>query len=165
MEILQLCCFSNLWPSDCNVTSFDLKLGLNVFDLPDNYGKDFDLVVAAPPCTQFTKANSSKWLSFPKDDILLADKCFRICRSSSRYWFLENPPGRLPSFLPGLIRFRTLTWSGGITNKEYVIFSNFLILYAYFNRYGKNVIARSKINREIWQPDFVRTIYESIVIE
>jgi site-specific DNA-cytosine methylase len=162
MRILQLCCFSNLWHPDHQVESHDLKTGSDVRLLPRDYGKNFDLVCAAPPCDQFTKANSSRWEVSPRSYIEIAQVCFDICRSSAGLWWLENPPGRIEVFLPGLTQFRVLTWSGILTNKEYVIYSNFLILNQYVSRYGKANIARSKVEREAWQPDLIATISNAI---
>lgn len=158
MKILQLCCFTNLWGPDHTVESIDLKQGRNLFNYPRDYGKNFDLVCAAPPCTQFTKANSHHWSGYPDKDIKLVQLCFDICRSTSGLWFLENPPGRIERFLPALTQFRVLTWSGFVTNKEYIVYSNFLILNPIVQRYGKHSIQCTKFNREKWQPDFIRSI-------
>jgi site-specific DNA-cytosine methylase len=162
MKILQLCCFTNLWGPDHFVESIDLKQNRNLFNYPRDYGKNFDLVVAAPPCTQFTKANSHNWKSYPASSIKLAQLCFHICRSTAGFWFLENPPGRIERFLPELTKYRVLTWSGQITNKEYVLYSNFLIFKTMVNRYGKQNITRSKLKREKWQPDFIQTIKSNL---
>jgi len=158
MKILQLCCFTNLWGPTHTVESIDIKSGRNVLKLPRNYGQNFDLVVAAPPCTQFTKANSPHWLGYPIQDIEIAQACFDLCRSTRGFWFLENPPGRIENFLPALTQFRVLTWAGSQTNKEYILYSNFLIMNMYVQRYGKKSIARSKAIREEWQPDLIETI-------
>ena len=158
MKILQLCCFTNLWGPDHQVESIDLKHGRNVFTVPDDYGKYFDLVCAAPPCEQFTKANVTNWKSYPDHYIKLAKKCFTICRSTSGLWFLENPPGRIERFLYGLTPYRVATWSGPCTNKEYVLYSNFVILCNSVNRYGKISIPGTKLKREAWQPDFINNI-------
>lgn len=158
MKILQLCCFTNLWGPDHTVESIDIKSGRNIFTVPDDYGKYFDLVCAAPPCDQFTKANVTHWRSYPEHFIKIAEKCFKICRSTSGLWFLENPPGRIERFLSGLTQFRVLTWSGSVTNKEYVLYSNFLILNPIVQRYGKHSIPCTKLNREKWQPDLIKAI-------
>ena len=57
MKILQLCCFTNHWNKKHEVESWDLRNKKNLFDIPDGYPAQFDIVVAAPPCVQFTKAN------------------------------------------------------------------------------------------------------------
>jgi len=163
MKILQLCCFTNLWGPDHTVISIDLKNGKNLFRCPRDYGKHFDLVCAAPPCTQFTKANSACWLGYPHKDIKLAQLCLDICQSTSGFWFLENPPGRIERFIPALTQFRVLTWSGQVTNKEYILYSNFLIMNHPVQRYGKALISSNKTVREAWQPDLIETVKSSII--
>lgn len=154
MDILQLCCFTNLWPKGCCVESWDLKNNLNVFDISPDYAKKFDLVVASPPCDQFTRANSRNWVAFPDTYIELALKCFELCRAAP-LWVLENPPGRIEKFIPALKYFRIATWHGSITNKEYIIYSNSILLLRRAVRYGKENIPSSKVAREAWQQDFI----------
>jgi len=162
MKILQLCCFTNLWGPEHIVESIDIKHGRNIFTIPDDYGKNFDLVCAAPPCDQFTKANVTRWNSYPDHFIKIAKKCFKICRSTSGLWFLENPPGRIERFLPALTPFRTATWSGNCSNKEYVLYSNFIIFMNSVERYGKQNIPGTKLKREAWQQDLIDDIKNSL---
>ena len=163
MNILQLCCFTDLWNSINEICSMDKKTGNDVLDLPDDFGKQFDLIVSAPPCTQFTKANNTRWLPYPELDIIIAKKCFDISIQSGALWLLENPPGRIETFLPGLTAYRMVTWSGLRTNKEYVLYSNFLILTS-GPRYGKpdSTLNLSKRQREKWQPDLIADIERSL---
>jgi site-specific DNA-cytosine methylase len=163
MKILQLCCFTNLWNSNDYVESIDLKNGLNVLDMPDHYGKSFDLVCAAPPCDQFTLANALRWETFPALYVEIALKCFNICQSTGKYWFFENPPGRIEKFIPELKQYRVLTWTGYITNKQYVVYSNFIVFDSPKKRYGKKNITRSKTKREAWQPDFIEQIKKNVL--
>jgi hypothetical protein len=160
MRILQLCCHSNLWNTDHSIESHDLKTGSDVLNLPLNYGETFDLIVSAPPCDQFTKANSLNWTIYPDYFIKVARRCFEISVRSGQNWFLENPPGRIETFLPELTAFRIGTWQGAVTNKEYIIYSSFLVLIPYVKRYGKpgSVNNHTKAHRELWQPDFIDTI-------
>jgi len=164
LKILQLCCHSNLWHPGHQVESHDLKTNSDVLDLPLNYGESFDLIVSAPPCDQFTKANSLNWTIYPDYFIKVAQRCFDISVNSGQNWFLENPPGRIEQFLPGLTHFRTGTWHGAVTNKEYIIYSSFLVLIPYVKRYGKpgTINNYSKARRELWQPDFIDTIAASL---
>jgi hypothetical protein len=165
MNILQLCCFTDLWHSKHEICSIDLKTGNNVLDLSDDIGKEFDLIVSAPPCTQFTKANSLNWSEYPELYIAIAKKCFDISVQSGVFWLLENPPGRIETFIPALTNYRMLTWSGTRTNKEYVIYSNFLIL-SCGPRYGKpgSISNLSKRQAEKWQPDFIADIERSLPV-
>jgi hypothetical protein len=71
----------------------------------------------------------------------------------------ENPPGRIESFIPSLSNYRLLTWRGNITNKEYVLYGNVLILQRpVIGRFGKKNIAMLKSKREAWQHDLVENI-------
>jgi len=164
MKILQLCCFTNLWPDHHQVYSIDLRLNRNIFDYPSIYGKNFDLIVAAPPCDQYTKANSANWLMDPSKFNEITAKCLALIFSSGQNWILENPPGRIEYFFPELTKFRIVTWSGSVTKKEYVIYSNMLILTPGTKQYfGKLTCSNlTKKQRELWQPDFINDICRSI---
>ena len=164
MKILQLCCISNLWDSQHEVTSYDLKTGTDILTLDNNIGKEYDLIVSAPPCDQFTKANQHNWLIYPDYFIKVAYKCYRISIQSGKPWLLENPPGRIEKFITGLTNYRIMTWQGTQTNKEYVIYANFLIMSNKVKRYGKpgSINNYSKEKRELWQTDFIDDISRSI---
>ena len=155
MKILQLCCFSNYWPSNYEVVSIDLKLGSDIFDISLDFAKGFDAIVSAPVCTQFSKANNRRWLLYPQKDILLVQQCLYLSINSGLPWFLENPPGRITSLIPSLIAYRKFTYQCLNASKEYVIFSNLPILTSYSPRYGKASLVRGKLKREEWQPDLV----------
>jgi hypothetical protein len=165
MNILQLCCFTDLWHSEHNVESIDLKNGQNIFDYPDKYANEFDLVCAAPPCNQFTIANNRNWTKRPELEISIAEKCFNMCLETGLYWWLENPIGRIETFLPALKKFRVLTWTGSNTNKQYNIYANFLILQAPSARRGKIsiVTTRNKRIREMWNPQLIKNIESCLV--
>jgi hypothetical protein len=164
MKILQLCCFTNLWPAHHDVFSIDLRLKRDILNYPDHFGKSFDLVCAAPPCDQYTKANSWGWVTHPDKFNLITQKCINICLSSSGMWFLENPPGRIEKFFPVLKRFRIVTWSGSVTKKEYVIYGNFTVLLPGTKRYTGSLTNSNltKKQREKWQPDFIFDISRSL---
>ena len=164
MKILQLCCVSNLWPSEYQVTSIDIKTGGDVLSLPPDYGKNYDLIASAPPCDQFSKANSHNWQAYPTQFVKIAEACFNISINSGKPWFLENPPGRIETFLPALKQYRLMTWHGTQTNKEYVIYGNFLIMSNKVKRYGKpgTINNYTKERRELWQPDFIADIARTV---
>lgn len=166
MKILQLCCVSNLWPSEFQVDSIDIKTGSDVLLLPDDIGKKYDLICSAPPCDQFTKANNHNWEIYPDYFISVAEKCLSISINSGKYWFLENPPGRIEKLIPALKNYRLMTWQGTRTNKEYVIYGNFLIMSNKVKRYFKpgTINNYSKDKRELWQPDFIQDITRSISV-
>jgi hypothetical protein len=162
-----------LWSSNHEVVSIDLRTKQNVLDLSDTIGTEFDFVCAAPPCDQFTKACSAHWESYPKYFIAVAQKCFNICVQSQGLWFLENPPGRIEKFIPALTAFRMCTWSSSTSNKEYIIYSNFMIVLGSKKRYGypsSEFNNKSKRQREAWDPELIRdierclpTIYKPII--
>lgn len=166
MRILQLCCISNHWSDIFEVESIDIKTGSDVLDLPDDYGKSFDIIVSAPPCDQFTKANQHNWEPSPDYFIKVAEKCFKISVESGKYWFLENPPGRIEKLITGLKHYRLMTWQGTFSNKEYVIYSNLVILSNKVKRYGKpgTINNYSKTKREEWQKDFVADIERTLLL-
>lgn len=165
MNILQLCCFSDLWHSRHDVTSIDLKHGIDIMNLSDDIGKEFDFIVSAPPCVQFSKVNAQRWNDNPKLYIDIAKKCFRISVNSGAGWMLENPAGRIETFLPELTCYRIVTWCGGLTNKEYVIYSNMMVLTS-GARYGKisTHSNSSRKQRDRWQPDFISDIERSFLL-
>lgn len=164
MKILQLCCFTNLWSDNHQVESWDLKLGRNIFEMSSDYGRNFDLIVSAPPCDQFTKANSYKWIKNPSNYIAIARKCLIISFYSGANWIFENPPGRIESFIPELTAYRKITWSAINSNKEYVLYSNLLMLKNYNQRYGKGTSTSNltKRQREMWPPELVN-FFESVI--
>lgn len=165
-SILQLCCFTNLWPDHFNVESWDLRLKRNIFDIPFNYPGQFDIVCAAPTCDQFTKANAHHWLKEPLDYIHLAQRCLDLCKLSGKFWFLENPPGRIEEFIPELKKYRVITWRSYSSNKEYVIYANFIITQPLSVRYGRHPIKKfdnmTKKQREAWDPALISDIIASI---
>jgi len=163
MRILQLCVFTNLWEPGNKVNSIDLKNGKDIFQLKEEeYINQYDLICAAPPCDQFTKANALNWEVYPDLYIKTAKKCLDICRKSLKYWFLENTPGRIERFIPELKQYRVITWRDYDTNKEYVIYSNFMIVQQQQLRYGKEVIKRNKTIREEWRKALITDIEKSL---
>jgi hypothetical protein len=157
MNILQLCCHSNLWSPVHNVTSYDLRLGNNIFDIAPRHNHNFDLICAAPPCDQYTKANSLRWVLSPDHFNNITAHCIKICLTTKKYWFLENPPGRITHFFPELLKYRIINWRSQLTNKEYTIYGNFLCIQPHIKRYPghKSISNKSKIQRELWQQDFI----------
>ena len=160
-NILQLCCFTNLWGTGYNVESHDLRNKKNIFDIVLDHPGKFDLVCAAPPCDQFTKANSHAWREFPENFIDIAIRCLLLCKQSGGKWFLENPPGRIEKFIPELKQYRSLTWNAPHTNKQYIIYSNFVILQCEPIN-GKKPVKKydnmSKKQRESWDPELINNI-------
>lgn len=164
LKVLQLCCFTNLWdPDKFEVESHDTKNGKDIFDLPDDYGSQFDIIIAAPPCRQFTVANTRNWEDFPELYIRIAEKCYSICNKSGKPWILENVIGRITTFLPQLKQYRIGTWKSTTTTKKHLVFSNCLIMLNCVDQSKNFPINRvgSGSNREVreaWDPEFINTI-------
>ena len=89
---------------------FDPDIQADVFDLrPSDFEGDFDLVVASPPCTQFSIAAewNDHWdtdgepqTQAASDSIALVYHTIGLIRGlAPKYWFLENPRGHLRRFI------------------------------------------------------------------
>lgn len=164
-KILQLCCFTNLWGSQFQVESHDIRNNKNIFDLPDQYGKSFDLIACAPPCDQFTIANNRNWQTYPEYQIRVAKKCFAICQLSGKPWFIETTIGRIEKFLPELKPFRAGVWQSRLTTKRHTIYSNILLMFPIQKGNMSIVRTRSVKKRDAWQPDLIQDIKNSIINE
>jgi len=74
----------------------------DVFDLrPSDFERAFDLVLASPPCTQFSPAQNLNGAHEPDGDaVALAFHALGLVRGlDPAFWFVENPRGRLRSYL------------------------------------------------------------------
>ena len=84
---------------------FDPDIVADVFDLrPSDFSSDFDVVLASPPCTQFSFAASSlerfvdgkPQTDDAKDAVALVYHTKGLIRGlNPQYWFMENPQGWL----------------------------------------------------------------------
>jgi site-specific DNA-cytosine methylase len=153
MRILQLCCFNNDWSASIEVVSIDIRTGTNVFSISPSYVQQFDFVIGAPPCTQFSKANCNRWVPFPRE-VLIAQQVFKLCMHS-KTWLIENPPGRIEKFLPGLSLFRIMTFQDPFHNKESVLYSNRLFIQPFTSRYGKTPHTNNRLLRLKFSPGLI----------
>jgi hypothetical protein len=89
---------------------FDPDIVGDVFDLrPSDFDRQFDVILASPPCTQFSTAgNHNAWdfethepqTDAARDAVAVVFHTVGLIRGlSPAYWFLENPQGRLRWFL------------------------------------------------------------------
>lgn len=156
MKILQLCMFTNLWGKGFEVESWDIINGKDILDLAPGSVKNYDLILCAPPCTQFTKANQHNWVEYPEHDVMIAKHCLDLCEKSNSKFVIENPPGRIEKLVPGLKRYRVLTLNDKLTNKEWVLYSNMILLASPSKRYGKKSISNlTKYNRLAYPQFFI----------
>lgn len=124
--VLSLCDYSGSWSAPflaagCRVIQVDPKLkhvpGDDLFlwrgtvadvlsswrSLPPVWG-----VLAAPPCTHFTKASNRLWSKYDEcgktsDSVLIVRQIIKLVELlDPSWWALENPPGRLPALVPEL---------------------------------------------------------------
>lgn len=109
MTILSLCDYTGEWPrpyreAGYDVITVDIQHGqdvrlMRIDDLPPVRG-----VLAAPPCTAFA-ASGARWWAYKGAEPLLeglsvVDACLRIIHTlKPLWWALENPTGRLASFI------------------------------------------------------------------
>lgn len=103
--ILDLCGGTGAWSKPYSKAGYDVRL----ITLPEldirfyNPPKSVYGILAAPPCTEFSRAKGNSPRNYDKAlEIVLA--CLKIiwqCRKSSRlkFWCLENPCGQLRQFL------------------------------------------------------------------
>ena len=105
--ILSLCDFSGAWSAPYTdagykVIRVDLKTGQDVRLL--EYPGRVHGILAAPPCTHLA-ASGARWWKDKGDDALvegvsLVDACLRfVAVCSPVWWALENPVGRLRTYL------------------------------------------------------------------
>ena len=124
--ILSLCDYSGTWSSPYSeagytVIKIDLKNGQDIRTLP--YPGRVHGILAAPPCTHLAASGARWWKEKGPEALLeslaLVDACLRfvaICRPV--WWVLENPVGRLRTFLgkPRLI-FNPCDYGDAYTKK------------------------------------------------
>jgi len=89
---------------------FDPDLTADVFDLrPSDFKQEFDVILASPPCTRFGKA--ACWQEYfanggkpqtdsARDHVGLVYHTLGLIKGlAPRYWYLENPQGKLPKVI------------------------------------------------------------------
>ena len=101
------------WQAGNDVLRLDTKTGFDVEDLNvswfmENTNADFDLIFAAPPCTDFTVSGAQYWKTKDLNGTTAAslELVFQILKCveflGPEMWVIENPVGRLPKLIPGL---------------------------------------------------------------
>jgi hypothetical protein len=122
--ILSLFDLSGNWPAPyagqgIPVLSCDIQKGVDVLSITPDWlaSKGFlpdriKGILAAPPCTEFTKAGAHLWpikdaTGRTASSVQLVRKTLEIiswCHGLA-FWAIENPPGRLPALVPELCRY------------------------------------------------------------
>jgi len=103
------------------VVQVDLKLGIDVLDinvcwLHRNVGVYADVILAAPPSTDFAGSGAQYWKAKDKDgrtemSLKLVKKVLWCCQMLvPRVWAMENPVGRLNKLLPQLKQYGPWYW-------------------------------------------------------
>jgi hypothetical protein len=119
--IISLFDFSGHWckpyiAAGYEVLQIDIKSGTDI--LKWNYStidrnKVFG-ILAAPPCTHFTKASSLHWFDYDitgktARSLLLIQTTLQIIKYFKPiFWALENPPGRLSKIYPPIAKYKLL---------------------------------------------------------
>jgi hypothetical protein len=106
--ILSLCDFSATWSrpyeeSGYAVIRVDMRRGHDV-RLIRHVGEPVHGILAAPPCTHFSRAGAHLWAEKGTDALLeglaVVDACLRaVAIYRPTWWALENPIGRLQDYL------------------------------------------------------------------
>jgi len=81
---------------------FDPDVVADVFDLkPSDFDTDFDVILASPPCTEFSPAQNLNGAHEPDGDaVALVYHTLGLIRGiDPHFWFVENPRGRLRSII------------------------------------------------------------------
>jgi len=108
------------WDCDC----IDLKNGRDV-RLLHHLGRQVDVILAAPPCTDFSVSGAQYWPAKDKDgstltSLAIVDACLRaVAIYKPRVWALENPVGRLRRWLgPPQYQFDPCDFGGYVQPDE-----------------------------------------------
>lgn len=147
--IIDLCGGTGSWSRPYSDAGYDVrvitlpKYDVCYYEPPENvYG-----VLAAPPCTKFSKADTSK-TRLEKDfteGMLTVEACLRIIwklqmqGAPLQFWALENPQGYLSRFL-GRSVFRFQHWEFGEDNLA--LATKRTEIWGYFNNPHKTVSVR-----------------------
>jgi hypothetical protein len=147
--IISLFDLTGNWPAPYKnagyeVKSFDIARGEDVLDIkPSDYSNVYG-VLAAPPCTHFTKASSRFWSDYDKDG--RAEYSLRLVQHTlmlveawkPKFWAMENPPGRLARLIgrKAVMSFHPFEYAGYLDFEGFGSFSAPVDIFK-SNRYKK----------------------------
>lgn len=140
--IISLFDFSGNWSlpyreAGYEIIQIDSKLGTDIFDF--NYKaipvSKVHGILAAPPCTDFSKAGAVFWKNKDRSgqtakSIRLVMKALEIIHYfNPTFWALENPPGRLERLIRELTIKRLMSYQpyefGAPYSKKTILYGNF----------------------------------------
>lgn len=108
LTILSLCDYTGNWSNPYaeagyEVLRLDLKRAVDIRIWP-HIGRPVHGILAAPPCTDFSRAGSLSWrkkgTAAVKESLSIVDACLRmVAIYNPAWWCLENPVGRLTRWL------------------------------------------------------------------
>lgn len=139
--ILSLCCRTGNWPryyaeAGYPVVSVDLDAGEDV-RLQEYPGRVWG-ILAAPPCTEFSKAGARHWerkgTAALLEGLSVVDACLRIITMARpTWWALENPLGRLRRYLgPPVHAFDPWEYAGAAPDPEAEAYTKRTLLWGSF---------------------------------
>jgi len=123
--ILSLFDYSGTWSepyreAGYKVLQYDLKFGPgnDILTLDFNQFKNQNVVgiLAAPPCTHFTKASSLNWAFYDKAGLtnisieLVKRVLYAVKLLYPKFWAIENPPGRIEKLIPEMRNLKLLSF-------------------------------------------------------
>jgi hypothetical protein len=81
---------------------FEPDIQGDIFELrPSSFDREFDVILASPPCEEFSPANNLNGERDPDPDaVALVYHALGLIRGlDPTFWFVENPRGRLRSYI------------------------------------------------------------------
>ena len=131
--ILDLCGGTGAWSKPYKDNGYDVRLvtlpqDVRLYIPPKNiYG-----ILAAPPCTHFASSGARWWkekgITPLLDGLSIVDACLRIIFiCSPKFWVLENPVGRLKTYLGKPVMYFDPCDYGDPYTKKTALWGNFLL--------------------------------------
>ncbi len=121
--IFDLCAGTGAWSKPYQEAGYDVRL----IDLPQDIRLEIKRpdtnvygVLCAPPCRCFTNSGNSMKKSITEmiDALAVVDACLRfVMIYKPKFWALENPPGKLSSYLGKPVTTFHPWWFGGYRRK------------------------------------------------
>lgn len=112
-SVLSLFDYSGNWSdpwrlAGWKVYQIDIKHGQDILTIDLDKYEDVDVILAAPPCTDFSLSGAQYWKQKDSDgttkqsELLIIKTLEIIAHYNPRIWAIENPVGRLSKLFPML---------------------------------------------------------------